>query len=880
MTVLLGARMGRPLPAWLRATGLVAGTGVAVSGLGLLSTSMAATRPGTAPWWPAAAPAALAVAAAVDGRRRDPRVLPLLVAVLATVWASGFVLRTAVGPYPGVAAAWALADVAQAAVAGLLLGGRGGPRLLNLPDVGRLLLAATAGAAAAGAVGLFVGHPVLAGRPLLLFWSVAASRAAPVLLVVPLVARLPARRRRRGPVESVALWVLVAGTAAATFAPGQWTPLTFLPMAALVVSALRLGTRTVMWQMLLVAVTVTALTATGAGPFAATGAVAGSAPIVMVQTFLVVCVFAVLVLSLAVAQRDAALDALADRREFDRSVLENVEAGVVACDADGTVVLRNAAHRRITGEEGDRPGGATVDTRGPSTPDRGGVLGRALRGGEPVDLQLRTGPPGQRPHDVVAHARGIRSADGRVLGAVAKFTDVSGEREVQARLRDAVTFRDAVLAASPDVIFLVDPGTHAVVWASRTVEVTLGVTAQQILELDRTDGPSLVHPDDRAALHAADDAATGLRDGEVRSVRVRMRDGHGRYRWMSRRVTPFSRDRDGRVTQLLGVSRDITEVVAAEERMAHAANHDALTGLLNRRALGDRLTAVIARADAGAQIPVLFCDLDGFKAVNDTGGHAAGDALLVVAAQRIAGVLRSGDTLARPGGDEFVVLLEAPPRHRDTWPGAPAAEALNRARTVARRISGSLARPMESTGPRSGTCDRDRAGAARAGRRRGAPGRRHGDVPGRRRPGATGTTCTRAPPTGTGRGRATRAEPGPPDHRDRLTPAAVTSACARRSPRRRAGPAPGRRPAGTRTTPSRPARPGGCTRTTTGSGYRCGRRSRRPGRTPTTASARAGRWAAATPGSCSRPPCGRPAASDRSGSPGRCRRRRPSPVRA
>jgi diguanylate cyclase (GGDEF)-like protein len=105
--------------------------------------------------------------------------------------------------------------------------------------------------------------------------------------------------------------------------------------------------------------------------------------------------------------------------------------------------------------------------------------------------------------------------------------------------------------------------------------------------------------------------------------------------------------------------RDITEAVDLQQRIEHHALHDGLTGLPNRALLIDRLTAALSRsARDRREVAVLFCDLDGFKRVNDTAGHAAGDAVLLEISRRLQGLLRADDTVARVGGDEFVVLVE------------------------------------------------------------------------------------------------------------------------------------------------------------------------------------------------------------------------------
>ncbi|QFU00151.1 putative diguanylate cyclase YegE [Halomonas sp. THAF5a] len=117
-------------------------------------------------------------------------------------------------------------------------------------------------------------------------------------------------------------------------------------------------------------------------------------------------------------------------------------------------------------------------------------------------------------------------------------------------------------------------------------------------------------------------------------------------------------DGAGEVQRYVGLLSDITQLKAHQRALTHAAQHDALTGLPNRALLADRLRVAMAQADrSGQRLAVVFIDLDGFKAVNDTHGHDMGDRLLVALAERMQGELRASDTLARLGGDEFVVVL-------------------------------------------------------------------------------------------------------------------------------------------------------------------------------------------------------------------------------
>jgi len=137
-----------------------------------------------------------------------------------------------------------------------------------------------------------------------------------------------------------------------------------------------------------------------------------------------------------------------------------------------------------------------------------------------------------------------------------------------------------------------------------------------------------------------------------------MRRKNGTTVWVEQRLS-LVRDDEDRIVSVEGIARDVTERKLAEERLERQALHDELTSLPNRRLLRDRISQALARAERDRSlVAVVFLDLDRFKLINDSWGHAEGDKVLVEIADRLQGVVRGSDTIARFGGDEFVVVRE------------------------------------------------------------------------------------------------------------------------------------------------------------------------------------------------------------------------------
>jgi diguanylate cyclase (GGDEF)-like protein len=144
----------------------------------------------------------------------------------------------------------------------------------------------------------------------------------------------------------------------------------------------------------------------------------------------------------------------------------------------------------------------------------------------------------------------------------------------------------------------------------------------------------------------------------VARLQCRVCHADGGYRWVDLSVSNLLGN--DAVRGIVVNARDITDSRRLQEQMSHQALHDALTGLPNRRMFYDRLehSAERRRRGGSEDLALVFVDLDGFKPVNDTLGHDAGDELLRQVSHRFKACLRTGDTLARVGGDEFAVLLD------------------------------------------------------------------------------------------------------------------------------------------------------------------------------------------------------------------------------
>ncbi|HEX2831329.1 MAG TPA: diguanylate cyclase [Burkholderiales bacterium] len=283
------------------------------------------------------------------------------------------------------------------------------------------------------------------------------------------------------------------------------------------------------------------------------------------------------------------------------------------------------------------------------------VLASVLRGeAERFESRIARSSGGDCDVEVTAYL--VHDGGERYLAAEA--FDVSGQKEAAHKLRLAGTafahMSEGLVVVDVDACFVsVNPAFTRM--TGYTPEEALGRTPRELLH-----EPSGHHGANffRAVADAVN--RTGSWAGEMWS---RKKSGEVFPQMVS---IASVRDGDGRVVNHVAVQNDITALKAKEAQLEHIAHHDPLTSLPNRKLLIDRCNVALVRAArAHRSCAVLCVDLDRFKPVNDRHGHGVGDELLCMVALRLQGCVRASDTVARIGGDEFVVLLDDITRRED-----------------------------------------------------------------------------------------------------------------------------------------------------------------------------------------------------------------------
>jgi diguanylate cyclase (GGDEF)-like protein/PAS domain S-box-containing protein len=280
---------------------------------------------------------------------------------------------------------------------------------------------------------------------------------------------------------------------------------------------------------------------------------------------------------------------------------------------------------------------------------------RSVMTGEPFRSEYRVVHPDGHTVWVREDAVLITDEAGKPLHWLGLMLDVTELIRTQAELHEAKSKYGALVEQIPAIVYVdVADENMSTTYVSPQIEAILGYDPQEYIE-DPQLWENILHPDDREEAKA-----TYLRGREsggpfVFEYRLLARDG--RTVWFRDSAIVLT-DAHGQAEYIQGVMLDITDGKLAEERIAFLAYHDKITGLPNRTMFDELLGLALARAKRhNLGVVVVTVDLDDFKLVNDSLGHEAGNALLVQVAQRLSDATRETDLVARPGGDEFLLLL-------------------------------------------------------------------------------------------------------------------------------------------------------------------------------------------------------------------------------
>lgn len=376
-----------------------------------------------------------------------------------------------------------------------------------------------------------------------------------------------------------------------------------------------------------------------------------------------------------ILERKESRTALHESDERFRAMSDASPLGIFVSDAQGNCIYTNAAYHAISGQTLEETLG-TNWTSGIHPDDRLKAIsewGDAVRSQTPFIAEVRFLRKDKSVIWTRLNAAAIRAESGgkKSQGYVQIVEDISDRKSIELILRasEETVFeqreRAQVTLNSIGDGVLTTNMAGKVSYLNRVAEEMTGWPLKDALGLPLKDVFSVIDAETRVPI--LDPVTSVIKTGATVKLPVNCllvrRDGTEAP--IEDSIAPIH-SRDNEVTGAVIVFHDVSETRAMAQQMLHMAQHDFLTGLANRALLTERLTRALGLARRKKkQVALLFIDLDNFKSINDSFGHAAGDKLLQSVAKRLQEVVRATDTVCRQGGDEFVVLLTEIEQHND-----------------------------------------------------------------------------------------------------------------------------------------------------------------------------------------------------------------------
>ncbi|HEX6458166.1 MAG TPA: EAL domain-containing protein [Thermoleophilaceae bacterium] len=340
------------------------------------------------------------------------------------------------------------------------------------------------------------------------------------------------------------------------------------------------------------------------------------------------------------------------------AIVESTDDAILTKDRNRIITSWNAGAERLYGYSAEEAVGESVTMLIPETRvgEEVDILDRVITGERVTRYETERLRKDGSIVEVSLTASPVRDAHGAAIGASVIAHDITTRREAE---RAVIAERDraeSYLQMAGSILVAGDPG-GCVTMINRAGLDVLGRSEDEVIGADWFELvlPEELRDDLRSRFRTL--MTRGASEGSMSYYETPVLTKAGEERivaWM----TSVMRDSGGRVTGVLSSGSDITERLKSEAAVAHLAYHDQLTGLANRVLLEEHLEVALARAAReNRELALLYLDLDNFKMVNDSLGHAAGDRLLEMVAERLSGATRGSDVVARHGGDEFLILL-------------------------------------------------------------------------------------------------------------------------------------------------------------------------------------------------------------------------------